>query len=200
MKTDRPGVIGYAIGFTVLLAAASAAAQMDAAISDAELQDPWIRSKAVVSTLADAIGDKGDQAKRAQLDRDLDGLEGSLSELQAQLEKVAIRIVSKPEYSYIAAEDSRELARQIGKVEAGFAALYAGLALSDRADVLAAQAAIAALRELLSREHPFERDVTQAIGSGSKNVIQALAGRWWAASERAGEAKDAVIGLRRQPA
>lgn len=183
----------------ILLAAGSATAQMNAAISDGELQDPWVRSGAVARTLADAIEAVYDSARRAQVDRDMDALERDLGELQAQIEKVAIAIASNIGYAYTAAEVSGALAMTVGKVGTDFAALYADLNVTQRADVIAAQESIGALEQVFARERPFERDINQAIGSGSKNAIQALAGRWWAAGERIGEARDAVIALRRQP-
>jgi hypothetical protein len=200
MNRNASGVIGAAIMFAALLFAGTAAAQLSAAISDTALQEPWMHSKAVVLTLADAVGGETDPAQRTRLDQDLDGLERDLTELQGQLELVAIGIVTRIGYAYNAAEDSRGLALQIGKVEADFAALYADLAVAQRADAKAAQASIAALRETLAKERPFESDVNQAIGSGSKNAIQALAGRWWAAGESVGETRAAVVSLRRQPA
>ena len=200
MAMTRVGVILGAMAFAAFFGSGSAAAQMNAAISDGELQDPWIQSQAVMRTLADAVETEDDPARRAQIDRDLDVLERDLGELQTRVEGMAIGIASNIGYAYGAAEASRELALHVGKVEADLAVVYGGFGLAQRADAVAAQAAIAVLREILARERPFERDVTQAIGSGSKNAIQALAGRWWAASERIGEARDAVIALRRQPA
>lgn len=184
----------------ITLAAGSATAQMNAAISDGELQDPWVQSRAVVRTLADAVETEDDPVRRAQVDRDLDALERDLAELQAQVENVAISIASNIGYAYTAEEVSRALAMTIGKVGSDFAVFYADLNVAQRKDVIAAQESIGTLEQVLARERPFERDITQAIGSGSKNAIQALAGRWWAASERIGEARDAVIALRRQPA
>lgn len=184
----------------IALAAGSTAAQMNAAISDGELQEPWVQSRAVVRSLADAVETEDDPALRAQVYRDLDALERDLAELQAQIENVAIAIATNIGYAYTAEEVSRALAMTIGKVGSDFAALYADLNVAQRQDVIAAQASIGTLEKVLARERPFERDITQAIGSGSKNAIQALAGRWWAASERIGEARDAVIALRRQPA
>lgn len=184
----------------LLLGTGSAAAQMNAAISDGELQDPWVQSRAVVRTLADAVETEDDPVRRAQVDRDLDALERDLAELQAQVENVAISIASNIGYAYTAEEVSRALATTIGKVGSDFAAFYADLNVAKRKDVIAAQESIGTLEQVLARERPFERDITQAIGSGSRNAIQALAGRWWAASERIGEARDAVIALRRQPA
>lgn len=199
MIMARAGAIMGAMTCAVLLGAGSAAAQMNAAISDGELQGPWVQSGAVVRTLAAAVESEDDPARSLQAGHDLDALEHDLAQLQARVESVAIGIASNIGYAYIAEEASRELALNVGKVEADFAALYAGFGVERRADAVAAQAAIAALREILARERPFERDVTQAIGSGSKNAILALAGRWWAAGERVGEARDAVIALRRQP-
>lgn len=189
-----------ALALLLLLGAGSATAQMNVAISDAELQDPWVQSRAVVRTLAGAVESEDDPVRRMQAGSELDALARDLAEVQKGFEGMAIGIASNIGYAYIAAQASRELALEVGKVEADLAALYAGFGVAQRADAVAAQAAIAALREILARERPFERDVTQAIGSGSRNAIQALAGRWWAASEQVGETRDAVIALRRPPA
>lgn len=200
MKPTRTCMNAGALLFAGVLGVGSAAAQLNAAISDGELQEPWMQSRAVVQSLVEAVRSESDPARRARIDRDLDALERDLADLQGKVERMAIGIASNIGYAYTAAEASRELALDVGKVEAGFAALYAGFGVAQRADAVAAQAAIAALREILARERPFERDVTQAIGSGSKNAIQALAGRWWAAGEQVGETRKAVIEVRRRPA
>jgi hypothetical protein len=197
---SRLDTVCGAMIWIIALAAGSATAQMNAAISDGELQEPWVQSRAVVQTLADAVETEDDPVRRTQFDRDLDVLERDLAELQAQVENVAISIASNIGYAYTAEEVSRALAMTIGKVGSDFAAFYADLNVAQRQDVIAAQESIGALEQVLARERPFERDITQAIGSGSKNAIRALAGRWWAASERVGEVRDAVIALRRQPA
>ncbi len=197
---SRLDAVCGAVILIISLAAGSATAQMNAAISDGELQDPWVQSRAVVRTLADAVETDEDPARRARVYRDLDVLERDLAELQAQIENVAIAMASNIGYAYTAAAVSRGLAMTISKVGTDFAALYVDLNVAQREDVIAAQESIGALEQVLARERPFERDITQAIGSGSKNAIQALAGRWWTAGERVGEARDAVIALRRQPA
>lgn len=200
MKPTRICMIAGALLVAGLLGAGSAAAQLNAAISDGELQEPWVQSRAVMQSLAEAVRSEADPARRTRIDRDLDALERDLADLQGKVERMAIGIASNIGYAYTAAEASRELAQKVDVVEADLASLYDGLDVTGRDDVAAAQASIEALKQLLLRERPFERDVTQAIGSGSKNAIQALAGRWWAAGERVGEVREAGIGLRRPPA
>jgi hypothetical protein len=57
---------------------------------------------------------------------------------------------------------------------------------------VATQESLAALRRILEDKNRLERDVVRALGSGSKNEIQALASRWWAGAQSVEEVRGAV--------
>ena len=127
-------------------------------------------------------------------------LADELSKLQAELEKVAIRIVAVPEFTYEASNKSSELSAQVLDIEKSFDTLFGELKIRERPDVQAMQSSIDALRQILAKQDRFERDVVRAIASGSKNEIQALAGQWWRVGESVEGVKLAVEGLRTRPA
>src|SRR5829696_454537 len=100
--------IGFLVTMAAVLAPGGASAQIGQYLSDQDLIDPWLRAKAVVLSLGPA-GDTpvaGDE--RATLDPDLSALVDRLSELQNDLEKVAIRIVTVPELTYTASQTSTD--------------------------------------------------------------------------------------------
>ena len=186
--------------FIAILGLGEAMAQVDQAISDKDLIDPWVRAKAVVLSLAPLLDSSAADDQRTRLDADLSKLVDELSELQAELEKVAIRIVAVPEFAYDAAHKSSELSAQVADIEKSFDALFGELKIQERPDVRAMQASVDSLRQILSRTDRFERDVVRAIASGSKNEMQTLAGRWWKVSESVEGVKLAVEGLLQRPA
>jgi hypothetical protein len=183
-----------------ILGPAQAAAQVDQGLSDQELIDPWIRAKAVVLSLPPLLESPAAKAQREPLDADIANIADELSNLQAELERVAIRIVTVPEFAYDAAHKSAELSAQVLDIEKSFDALFGQLKIRERPDVQAMQGAIDSLQRSLSKKDAFERDVVRAIASGSKNEMQALAGRWWKVGESVEGVKLAVESLRQQPA
>jgi hypothetical protein len=129
----------------------------------------------------------------------LDGLGEQLAHLQTELENTAIRIVTVPEFSYEASNKSGELADEVGDIGKRFDALFGTLAIRSRDDVQAMQASLETLRGALAQRHLFERDVVNAIGSGSKTEMQKLAGEWWRVGESVEGVKIAIQGLRQGP-
>jgi len=164
------------------------------------LIDPWLRAKAVVLSLGPLLDPSAAGGQREHADADLSRLADELSALQSELEKVAIRIVAVPEFAYEASNKSSELSAQVLDIKKSFDALFGELQIEERPDVQAMQSAIDALRQSLYNKNRFEHDVVNAIGSGSKNQMQALAGRWWKVGESVEAVKLAIEGLRTSPA
>ncbi|HTS55006.1 MAG TPA: hypothetical protein VMH26_17175 [Burkholderiales bacterium] len=180
-----------------VLAPGDATAQLDQAISDKDLTDPWIRAKAVVLSLAPLLGALA-EPDNLQVDSVLGQLDDQLAKLQEQEESAAIRIASNPAFAYDASLSAADMADQVSQIDQSFDSLFRDLMVRQRADVQAMQASLASLRRLLSDKNSLERDVVRAIAAGGKNEIQALAGRWWAASESVGSVREAISTVRRQ--
>jgi hypothetical protein len=191
-----------AVGCTMLCIAilswGEAAAQLDQAIAEKDLVEPWSRARAVVLSLADLIDASVEPDKRTQLDRDLSRLDDELAKLQSQQENVAIRIVSNPAFVYDASVTSLEMSAQVSEIEASLDALLGDLMVRQRPDVVATQESLASLRRTLGDQNRLERDVVGALGSGGKNEIQALASRWWTGAESVEGVRKAVADVRRR--
>jgi len=175
-------------------------AQLDQAISDKDLLDPWSRTAAVALSLPRLLDAVVEPGRRAEIDRELDRLDDGLSRLRAQLETVAVRIAADPSFSYDASLRSFEMSAQVAEIETSFDALSNDLSIGEREDVRAARESIDGLRQILSRRNPFERDVLRALASGGRNEIQALAARWWNAAEAVASVRDAIAQMRTRPA
>jgi hypothetical protein len=175
-----------------LIASAPAYAQLNQAITDAELYEPWTlaRTAAVAAIAAEAR-----DADRAVADAG--NLDASLAALRARFEDTAIAIVARPEFAYDAAQASFELSREVADAGAKLQAWLADYPAGQGGEAAAARDAIARLEAVLAQRNAFERDVFLAVGSGSKHAIQALARRWWTAAEQV-EALRAAVGARRQ--
>jgi len=173
-----------------------AAAQVQA-ITERDLTQPWIHATAALRSLVPA-SPKQSANDRSELDRQLSRLDDELAALQAQEEKTAIRIVAVPEFVYGAAESSAEMSAQVAEISQRFDALFRNAGLQDHPDVRAMQTSLAALQRLLADRNALEADVIRAVGSGSRNLIQALAGQWWNGAESVSSAQQAVSELRRQ--
>lgn len=174
----------------VLSVSGAAHAQSDPAIPESSLRDPWVAQLQVIESLSDTES----WPREALAD-----LEVALGEYERQVDRVIDRIVGDPQFAYVAAETSQDLAQQLLQVHARFAAVYGTLGIADRSDVRAAQTALDRLRRVLADERPFEKDVLQALGSGSRQQIVGLATRWWNGEERAIAVKKAVGTLARAP-
>lgn len=183
-----------------MVQSSAALAQFDQAVTDKDLLDPWSRTSAVMLSLPQLLDAAIERGQRAEIDRGLDRLDEGLSRLHAQLETVAVRIAADPSFSYDASLRSFELSTQIAEIGARFDALSNDLSIGERADVRAARESIDGLRQILSKRNPFERDVLRALGSGSRNEIQVLAGRWWNAAEAVASLRDAIAQVRARPA
>lgn len=189
--TDRRTIALLMAGWVLALGcSASAQAQSSPAIAESELREPWVAQLQVLESLPAVAPDQ------MPVERLL-GLETALAEYERQVDRVIDRIVGDPQFAYVADETSRALAKQLGEVHARFDAVYGALGIGDRADVRKAQAALDALRRTLAAEKPFEKDVLQALGSGSRQQIVGLATRWWNGEERAIAVKKAVGALAR---
>lgn len=186
-------------GALLLLAIACperAAAQVQA-ITEKDLTEPWTRATAAVQVLA-SVSAKLSASERAELDRQLGQLDDSLARLQAQEEKAAIRIVAVPEFVYGAAESSAEMSAQVAEISQRFDKLFLDAGLHDDADVRAMHTSLAALARLLADKNALESDIIRAVGSGSKQLIQALAGQWWMGAESVGSVREALTGQRQK--
>lgn len=174
----------------VLGASGVAHAQADPAIPESMLRDPWVAHLQVVGSLSEA---------RPQSRDALTELEAALGEYERQVDRVIDRIVGDPQFAYAATETSRDLAQQLSQVHARFATVYGTLGIADRPDAREAQAGLDRLRQVLADERPFEKDVLQALGSGSRQQIVGLATRWWNGEERAIAVKKTVGALAKAP-
>jgi hypothetical protein len=181
----------------IVLWSGSAAAQSDASIPEAVLREPWSRQLAVVQSLSGPVA-AVDAERRRPLGDALENLERELGKYETQVDRVIDRIVSNPEFSYVAAETSEELSAQIAEVHARFDALYTLLGVRERDDVRVAQESLDMLQRVLHAQKPFESDVLRALGSGSRTLIVELATRWWNGEERAIAVKKAVADLRQR--
>ena len=188
-----------ALALLAAFAPVTVMAQLDQAVSDATLLDPWDLERAAVLSLPDgwAAHDAPPQL-RSQLDATLRKLDEGLTGFESQVETLITRLVGDPQFPYVAAETSAEMSTQIATIRENFDSLYAALMVQQRADVQAAQASLEALKTTLAQKTPFERDVQRALGSGSRQEILALATRWWAGAERAVGVRKALSGLQQR--
>jgi hypothetical protein len=177
----------------VLLCSGSAGAQLDQAIPEAALREPWDRQLAVLQSLSSSITAAPGDA-RAQLDGALAMLQVTLGEFELQVDRVIDRMIGDAQFAYVATETSQELSVQLAEIHGRFETLYAALGVQTRSDVRAAQASLDRLREILQAKAPFERDVLQA--SGFLQLRIELATRWWNGEERAIAVKALVATLR----
>ena len=188
---SRSTVFLASAGMAVVLSTAGAAlAQSDPAIPESLLREPWIAQLRVIGSLHEA----GPLPRTA-----LEDLEVAIGEYERQVDRVIDRIVGDPQFAYVADQTSRALAEQLAQVLARFDEVYGALGLGERPDVRAAQSALDLLRRTLAAEQPFEKDVLQALGSGSRQQIVERATRWWKGEERAIAVKQAVGAHARAP-
>ena len=177
-------------------AMATANAQTDNAISDAILFEPWRMEQVVVRLLPTSLNTILDTEQHREINRQLDALVETTAGLQAKMEDVALLIVANPGVVFRTNEISIDLAGKVANVGQQLDSLFKILNLQNRTEIVAAQTSLDTLREILLQKTAFDRDVGGAVASGSKNQIQALAGRWWNATELIGELKNAIKELR----
>ncbi|HTO45156.1 MAG TPA: hypothetical protein VML56_13850 [Burkholderiales bacterium] len=173
-----------------------AAAQVQA-MTERDLTEPWTHATAALQALV-PVSAKLSARERGELARRLSELDDGLAKLQAQEEKTAIRIVAVPEFVYGAAESSAEMSAQVAEISQRFDALFRNAGLQDHPDVRAMQTSLAALQRLLADRSALEADVIRAVGSGSRNLIQALAGEWWNGAESVHSTREAVAAQRQK--
>ena len=165
-----------------------ALAQINQAITDPELLDPWRQAAFVVQSVP-ADPSTATREAAAKLD-------AALAQMQARLEDTAIHIVARPEFAYDAAQWSSELAQEVERTGVALDDFYVAASLSDQPETVKSRESLDRLREILARRTSFERDVLATLGSGSKNAIQALSRRWWTASEQVEAVRKAAARLR----
>ncbi len=187
----------YTIGLIAMLSSGNAVAQLDQGISTQDLVDPWDRAREILLSLTQSLGSFGEQDRR-RFERELNVLDDELLQLQSHEETVAIRIASNPGFAFDVSVSSDQMSKQVSEIGMRLGLLLCDLRVCRRADVLAMQESLDALRQSLSDKNRLERDVFRALGSGGKNEIQALAVRWWAGSESVGRLREAVATMRRE--
>jgi hypothetical protein len=186
------------LALVMVLTPTTGLAQLDQAISDASLTDPWDLQKAVVLSLPAGSPAIDKPQNRSQLYATLVNLDEGLAAFESQVLTFIERLVGDPQYPYVAAENSAEMSAQIAGIEKNFGSLYVAFGLEQRADVRAAQASLGALRSTLAKKTPFEHDVNIAVGSGSRQEILSFATRWWTATEHAIAVRKAVVDLKQR--
>jgi hypothetical protein len=185
------------LGLALILPWGEAAqAQVNPAIVEATLRQPWEQQLAVLESLADSIATAPDAKARAARADSLATLQVAIGEYEAQVDRVIDRIVADPQFAYIAAETSEALGAKVAEIHARLDALYTELGVQGRDDVRKAQGALDELAKILLAKSGFERDVTFVVHSLSREQIVAFATRWWNGEERAIAVKKLVARLR----
>jgi len=185
--------IAWIVAACAVLWPALSPSQTQPGITEATLREPWSLHLAVVDSLAARI-EAAEPAVREPLADALSILQVSLGEYETQFDRVIDRLIADSNFRYAATEVSADLARQVADIGVNLDALYAMLAVQERADVRAAQAALQSLHRLLDAKTYFERDVLVGVMSRPQTVE--LATRWWNAEERAIALKKRVAQLR----
>ena len=191
----RPGArsLVWILAACALLWPTLSLSQTQPGIPEATLRAPWSLHLAVVDSLADRI-EAAEPAVREPLADAMSILQVSLGEYETQFDRVIDRLIADPSFRYAATEVSGELARQVADIQVNLDAVYALLAVQERADVRQAQEALQALHRLLDAKTYFERDVLVGVMSRPQTVE--LATRWWNGEERAIALKKRVAQLR----
>jgi hypothetical protein len=190
---NRSRRITLALGFLAALVPVAAMAQVDQAITDARLREPWELQKAVVLSLLQTAPQ---DSTRAQAAAALDRLELGLARFEAQADTVLDRLIGDPQFAYAAADTSLQMSVTLADIRDNFEILYTALGVDRRADVRAARAALDGLQAILGQKTPFEREIERALGSSSREEILAFANRWWAGEERAIAVRKALAELK----
>lgn len=180
-----------------LLWSGLATAQSDQAILEQTLREPWERHLAVLGALTGRIAQQRTGDKR-ELAAGLAAVEDALGEFEGGVDRVIDRLVADPQFAYAAAKTSTALSDQLAEVLSRLDGLYSTLGVGEQADVGAARASLARLRDILAGQSRFEEDVMRALGSGSRQQIIELATRWWRGEEQAIALKKLVAEFRQQ--
>ncbi len=166
------------------LGAPAAAQQVEPAISEAQLREPWVKQLAALEAAAGSIRSVKEAKARSTLADALATLEVSLGEYERQVDDVIDRLAADKQFVFAAAETSQTLGAQVADIRSRFQAVYAAVGALDREDVRAAQAALLELEQVLAAKRKFDRDVENASASGSRQPLVALATRWWNGEEQ----------------
>ncbi len=194
-KSIKTGIVVLSV---VLCSSGPALAQWSSSISGGAIIRPWEQHLAVLQSLSGSISTVADAQTRAQLAEDLAALEADIDAFGLEIDEFINRLAGDPQFVYVAAETSRALSIPLAKVHARFYGVYSTLGVQEREDVITAQASLDTLRKILHEKRKFENDVTNALGFGSRQVIVALATRWWNGKEKSIEVRKAAENLRQQ--
>ena len=173
-------------------------AQWSTSISEGEIIRPWEQHLAVLQSLSGLISALDGVESRAQVANELATLEADIGEFGLEIEKFIYRLAGDPQFVYVAAETSQTLSARLAKVYAQFHSLYLALGVHEREDVITAQASLESLRKIMGEKIKFENDVTNALGSGSRQQIMGVANRWWVGREKSVEVQKFAANLRQQ--
>ncbi len=185
--------LGLLLAACVLLGSTVAHAQIQGAIPESALREPWSLHLAIVDSLAGRI-EAAQPALREPLADALATLQVSLGEYETQFDRTIDRLAADPNFTFAATEVSFELAGQVADIGMHLDTVYALLGVRERADEREAQAALQELHRLLHAKTYFERDVLAGILSRPQTVE--LATRWWNGEQRAIALKKRVAELR----
>ena len=191
-------IAGIVVLGAVVSGSNSILAQWSVSISQGELNRPWEQHLAVLQSLSHSISTLADAQTGAQIAEDLATLESDIGEFGLEIVDFIYRLAGDPQFVYVVAETSQVLSTRLAKVHAQFRSLYLALGVQDREDVITAQASLGALRKILHEKTKFENDVTNALGSGSRQQIVGVANRWWNGKEKSVEVQKYAADLRQQ--
>jgi len=188
--------LNTALILVLALAVGTVRAQVSMEIPESRLMKPWEQHLTVLQSLeSTVIGVQDKETKAAVIDA-LFFLEPAIGEYESQVGEVINRLAGDPQFAYVAGETSEEMSKVLDSVYAQFENLYSALAVSEREDVLTAQRSLDELRSVLRQKRPFEVDVVNALGSGMRQIIVALATRWWHGEEKAALTREYIAALR----
>lgn len=189
---------GIVVLVTVVSGSSSALAQWSASIAQGELLRPWEQHLAVLESLSGSISTVDGAEARARLSRNFAMLESGIDEFGLEIEKFIYRLAGDPQFVYVAAQTSQELSIRLAEVHAQLHTLYSALGIQEREDVVTAQTSLDALRKVMYEKRKFENDVTNALGSGSRQQIMGVANRWWNGKVKSAEVQKFSASLRQQ--
>jgi hypothetical protein len=173
-------------------------AQWTASISQGEISQPWEQHLAVLQSLSGLISQVDGAQAGARVSENLVMLEADIGEYGLAIEKFIYRLAGDPQFVYIAAETSQDLGSRLARVHARFDSLYLVLGVHEREDAVTAQASLESLRKIMHEKIKFENDVTNALGSGSRQQIMGVANRWWIGKLKSVEVQEFAAKLRQQ--
>ena len=175
-----------------------ASSQWASSISEGEITRPWEQHLVVLQSLPGLISAVDESRTRARLAENLAILEADIGEFGLAVQAFIFRLAEDPQFVYIAAATSQEISMRLARVHVEFHSLYSDLQIHEREDVIVAQTSLDALRKIMEERTKFETDVTNALGSGSRQQIMGVANRWWIGMEKSAEVQKYAANLRQQ--